>query len=298
MGGAAVRQRLESLEQSLGGKNNANGVQSFDVMQYKLFDYVCPHCKEKRQIQYFHSGGCFVSQLPTVVCGGCKEYIDATTIFKTADFQCPQCSVIRRVRIPARPVPLETYKKTISTCDQCWYRGEVATGRHIVAVCEQCHMHASRMTDIWSENGDTLSMFCEGCRENTNAVVLPHTLMARLLRGGAGQLERGAIHFQCPQCKVPQHFGFADLISSHGMCVCNGCGWRGPPPEEKKSKAAASSPSQGAVPTAPGTPTYGHSPRVWGGTPTPGSTSSQRQQPFYGAVPAAPSHPSIRRMMQ
>merc|ERR1719420_2935068 len=148
MGGAAVKQRLESLERALGGKQTSSGVESADVQQYKLFEYVCPHCKEKRQIQYFHSGGCFINQMPTVLCGGCKEYIDPTAIFKTADFQCPQCQVIRRVRIPARPVPLETYKKTIATCDQCWFRGEVGTGRHIVAVCESCHMHASRMADI------------------------------------------------------------------------------------------------------------------------------------------------------
>lgn len=312
MGGAAVRQRFGSLEQSLASKNAAvrqrlqtledslaardsawnpwkskqDGVESFDVMQYKLFDYVCPKCKEKRQIQYFHSGGCFVSQMPTVCCGGCKEYIDPTTIFKTADFQCPQCSVIRRVRIPARPVPLDTYQRTISTCDQCWFRGEVKTGRHVVAVCEQCHMHASRMTDIWSENGDTLSMFCEGCKTNTQGVVLPHALMARLLRGGR-ELEQGAIHFQCPQCKVPQHSSFADLVASHLICVCsNGCGWRGPPPEEKKSKPGRpSSAGRGGSPSVPGTrsssPTYSY-------RPTSGTTG-QRQQPFYGAVPPPPN---------
>lgn len=287
---AAVRPRLESLERSLGGKDGRRGndVQGIDVQQYKLFDYVCPKCKQKRQIQYFHSGGCFVSQMPTVVCGGCSEYIDPTSIFKTADFQCPQCYVIRRIRIPARPVPLETYKKSIATCDQCWFRGEVTTGRHIVAVCENCHMHASRLADVWSENGDSLGMFCEGCKENTLACVIPHALMARFLRTSS-QIEQSAIHFLCPQCKVPQHYGFADLIASHAICVCNGCGWRGSPPEEKKGPASIPGTSgQTAAASTPGTPLSGHRQQF---SSTPGTPASGHRQQFFGAVPPAPPNP-------
>merc|ERR1719198_744646 len=89
-------------------KADANAVQSFADCQFKLFEYMCPHCTEKRTLQYFYHNGCFLEQKPQVCCGACgRTGISPASIFKTAAFLCPECTSIQKVRLPALPVPLE-----------------------------------------------------------------------------------------------------------------------------------------------------------------------------------------------
>lgn len=246
-------------------RGNEEAVQGFRTYQFKLFEYTCPHCKEKRTIQYFYRHGAFLDQKPRVVCGGCSQSFPPKDIYKTVDYLCPGCDQYRKVRVPARAVPLEHYKSSLVTCDKCWWRGEVPIGRHMELICERCMCKTAHLADVWTENGDSLNVHCPNCQEVTSNIALQNKSTAKkkgaapaagtpLLpgqpeepglgsEGGAASSEvhgvapppagrRGSkedMQFTCENCMAVRPLSVEDLIRSQGVCTCTACGWAGCP---------------------------------------------------------------------
>lgn len=207
-----------------------------EFRQYKLFDYLCPKCSDKRQIQYFYSGGTFLPQKPVATCGACQETSVPTEIFKTADFQCPQCSNVRKVRLMAKPASLTSYESAVVTCDKCWWRGQAALGQHMASICEVCFGESSRLADVWAENGQTLTAHCRHCDRTTQSVVLPHGMLNDAIQDEKeGNLE-GALMFECPQCSTRRNLRVEDVTASKGLTRCWKCGWRGVPADLAQMK--------------------------------------------------------------
>jgi len=147
---------------------NVGHVEKFDTCQFKVFEYLCPNCTAKRHLQYFFRNGCFLEQTPVITCGACGVVATRPTrIFKTVDFVCPECHLVRKVRQPAMPIALERYKKSIVTCDRCFFRGEVQVGQYLQAVCG-CGRTRGHLANVWAENGSSLVLQCEVCQNQTD----------------------------------------------------------------------------------------------------------------------------------
>lgn len=267
MGGAVSNLRQNLVQKAGLQTNQVRGIRTY---QFKLFEYVCPNCKEKRAVQYFHRDGRFLDQKPHVLCGGCGHDCSSIELFKTVDFECPCCSLYRKVRIPAKPVPLDMYKSSVVTCDKCFFRGEVPVGKLMHMICESCLSKEKRLADVWTENGASQTKFCGSCQRETQQIAMPNKphkapppQSAPLLpvSGGASSSDAssgaigkpegpfgreddtvgadGKLHFQCENCmrNLPP-IAMEDLLKNHGMCSCSKCGWYGVPEEMEAEEEA------------------------------------------------------------
>jgi hypothetical protein len=187
---------------------------------FKLFEYQCPNCKSKRPIQYFYKNGTFLAQAPRVVCGECSNSVTVEP-FKTVDYSCPSCKKMQKVRLPARPVPLNTYNLTRAKCG-CGFSGEVAVGRTMDVACERCWEHKREMREVWTEDGDEVRTFCDTCKEYQRGI-------ARAPKKKGAENCDPEYEYTCGDCKLTQPIGTENLLRYQGLVSCANCNWVGYP---------------------------------------------------------------------
>jgi len=221
----------------MGQKNSRTPTQPITSKQnpFKLFEYQCCHCKSKRPIQYFYKNGVFLPQAPRVVCGGCSCSV-VVDPFKTVDYSCPSCKKWQKVRLPAKPVPLNMYNVSKVSCN-CGFRGEVTVGRHMDVACSQCWTHKRELRDVWTEDGDEIKTYCTPCEDYQRAFA-----RAPQKKGAAEQAE---MEYKCDGCARVRPIGAEELLRNQGLACCDLCNWVGYPEVTergcKKSKAKMSS---------------------------------------------------------
>mmetsp|Transcript_86034 Transcript_86034/g.230218 ORF Transcript_86034/g.230218 Transcript_86034/m.230218 type:complete len:430 (+) Transcript_86034:167-1456(+) len=226
-------------------------------LPFKVFDYECPCCGSKRAVQYFYQNGVFMQQEPQVVCGNCNTSM-VPEPFKTVDYKCPQCRKGRKVRVPAKPIPLEMYNSSVVSCG-CGFRGQVPVGRLMAVVCSKCWNTKKELCDVWAEDGDDVKAWCEPCGGHQHG-------FARLVtKKGATQTEPADLEFNCGSCFRDRPVHGEELLRNQALCVCNLCGWKGYPEVRERvqptgergrglSAAAASGFRRGRPPEAPEAP--------------------------------------------
>lgn len=220
---------------------NVASVSSFRTYQFKLFEYVCPNCKERRTVQYFYRAGAFLPQSPQVVCGNCRrQTVNPRDIFKTVDFICPECNHVRKARLPARPAALEKYESSVVSCDRCFFRGEVRVGRFMETICEGCCQSRRHLASVWTENGSSLKVHCQNCNQTTTQVALNRPAKRAPSSGasddgstaesGSETVAAPRLRMTCGEClRELRPITAEDLIKNRGVCACSRCGWRGCP---------------------------------------------------------------------
>lgn len=194
-------------------------VQSLKSCRFKVFEYDCPHCKAKRTIQVLHRNEVFLDQTPRVVCGSCDQ-ASVPRPYKALEFECPLCRGVKKVRVPAKPVPLDRYHSSVVSC-ACGFRGEVSVGRLMDVVCEICLTRQRQMVSTWTENGDSVKAYCGTCRQVQHSIALP--------RNGAGPEALGGLRFTCGGCCRERPLNPEQVIRSQGQVNCDLCGWVGYP---------------------------------------------------------------------
>lgn len=219
------------------GKENVATKQS----PFRLFEYICQTCGSKRPIQYFYRNGVFLSQTPRVVCGNCNNSIVADP-FKTVDYSCPMCKKWRKVRLPAKPVPLNMYNVSVVSC-QCGFRGEVSVGRLMDVSCASCWGNTKELTGTWTENGDEIKSFCHSCQGYQRA-------FARLPKK-ATPSNTADMEYTCDNCFRVRPLHAEELLRNQGLAYCSLCGWVGYPEirERNNPEAAAKPKKRPAKPT-------------------------------------------------
>lgn len=187
--------------------------------QFRLFEYLCPNCDSKRSIQYFCKDGVFLPQEPRAVCGCCNTSV-LVEPFKTVDFSCPCCKKLQKARLPARPVPLNTYNISKVHC-VCGFRGEASVGQLIDASCTQCSTPKRGLHHTWSVDDGAATTYCENCREYRTC----STKSAKRTRSE----HNDAIVYACKGCSRNQSIKLEDLLCSEGLACCSLCSWVGYP---------------------------------------------------------------------
>lgn len=182
---------------------------------FKLFEYACPCCKSKRPIQYFYKDGRFLPQNPRVVCGECRTSVTVQP-FKTVDYSCPACKKWQRVRLPAKPIPLNMYNVSVATCS-CGFRGEVQVGRLMDVVCSDCMAQKKELRDVWTEDCDEVRVFCGGCQDYKRAY-------ARTPQKKAAE-EKNDLEYTCGNCSMVRPITAEDLLRNQGLAICSLCNW-------------------------------------------------------------------------
>lgn len=209
---------------------------------FKIFEYTCQSCGSKRPIQYFYRNGVFVQQNPRVVCGSCDTSIMAEP-FKAVDYCCPTCKKWRKVRLPAKPVPLNMYNVSIVRC-QCGFHGETVVGKLMDVVCGACWTTTKELTGVWTENGDEIKSFCHHCQKQERA-------FARLPKKQA-PADVADMEYTCDNCFRVRPLHAEEFLRNQGLAYCSLCGWVGYPEirdrnkdkeDNGKKKAKASRPS-------------------------------------------------------
>jgi len=192
--------------------------------QFRLFEYLCPNCGSKRSIQYFYRDGAFLPQEPRAVCGCCNTSA-LVEPFKTVDFSCPCCKKLQKARLPARPVPLNTYNVSKVHC-ACGFRGEASVGQLIDVICKQCSTPKRELHHIWAADDGEATTYCECCRDY-------RTCFAKTAKKAAAtRSEQGcddAIVYACKGCARKRSIKVEDLLSSEGLACCSLCSWVGYP---------------------------------------------------------------------
>lgn len=226
----------------MGQKNSApNSKQN----PFKLFEYQCPNCKSKRPIQYFYKNGTFLAQAPRVVCGGCSNSVTVEP-FKTVDYSCPSCKKMQKVRLPAKPVPLNMYNITKAACN-CGFRGEVPVGKVMDVACEQCWERKKELREVWTEDGDEVRTFCDKCGEYQRGVA------RNPKKKGEGQSDP-VYEYVCGDCKEVRPIGTEELLRNQGLVCCSKCNWVGYPEVWEKGctgKATAAQMAKGKTKARP-----------------------------------------------
>eukprot|EP00927_Polykrikos_kofoidii_P019948 TRINITY_DN19375_c0_g1_i2.p1 TRINITY_DN19375_c0_g1~~TRINITY_DN19375_c0_g1_i2.p1 ORF type:complete len:255 (+),score=36.57 TRINITY_DN19375_c0_g1_i2:155-919(+) len=202
------------------GQTNSGSKQN----EFKLFEYQCSKCKSKRPIQYFFRDGVFLAQTPRVVCGGCSTSL-VVEPFKTVDYCCLSCKKWQKVRLPAKPVPLNMYNVSKVSCN-CGFRGEVSVHRLMDVACSQCWAHKREPRDVWTEDGDEIKTFCDTCQEY-------HRAFAREIKK-KGEAPVADFEYHCEGCKRLWPIGAEELLRNNGLVRCDACGWVGCPDARPK----------------------------------------------------------------
>jgi len=198
---------------------------------FKLFEYQCPTCSSKRPIQYFYRNGTFLSQAPRVVCGECNTSVTVEP-FKTVDYGCPSCKKWHKVRLPARPIPLNMYNVSVASCG-CGFRGEVPVGRLMDVACGECWTRKRELRGVWTEDGDEVKTFCENCQDYRRS-------FARAPQKKGAEHQDADMEYTCENCFRVQPIHAEELLRSQGLAYCSLCGWVGYPEVTARSNAAGS----------------------------------------------------------
>jgi len=200
-------------------RNSTTAVESITSKQnpFKLFEYQCPNCKSKRPIQYFYRNGVFLAQAPRVVCGNCNTSIMVEP-FKTVDYSCVSCKKWQKVRLPAKPVPLNMYNISKVACN-CGFRGEVSVGRLMDVACSTCWSHKRELRDVWTEDGDEIKAYCTCCQDWQRS-------FARTPKKKGAEQE---MEYKCDGCEHMRPIGAEELLRNQGLACCDLCGWVGYP---------------------------------------------------------------------
>lgn len=202
---------------------------------FKLFEYNCSCCNTRRSIQYFYRNGVFMPQQPRVVCGECQT-AGVVQPFKTVDYCCPCCNRWSKARLPARPIPLNTYNVSTVTC-KCGFRGEVTVGRLMECACTECWTVRKELRGVWSEDGDEVRSHCNVCQTQTRCFL--RSVRKKEKRTVADR------EFTCERCSKTQPIHEEELLKNQGLAFCAGCGWVGYPETQEKVPLHA----RGAGPT-------------------------------------------------
>mmetsp|Transcript_13863 Transcript_13863/g.30580 ORF Transcript_13863/g.30580 Transcript_13863/m.30580 type:complete len:278 (+) Transcript_13863:51-884(+) len=186
---------------------------------FKLFEYQCSKCRAKRPIQYFHRNGKFLPQTPRVVCGECNTSV-VVEPFKTVEYGCPACKRWQKVRLPARPLPLNMYNVSVVSCN-CGYKGEATVGRLMDVACCQCWQHRRELCEVWTEDGDEFKHFCEHCQDYKRCIA----------RGPKkkGEEPTADLEFECQGCQEICPVQTEELLRTSGHASCQSCNWTGYP---------------------------------------------------------------------
>lgn len=211
-------QKLSSQSQSITSCKNP----------FKLFEYQCPHCKAKRPIQYFYKNDVFFSQQPRVVCGTCNTSV-VVEPFKTVDYQCKGCTKWQKVRLPAKPVPLNMYNVSRVGCN-CGFKGEVPIGRLMDVSCSQCWAQKRELRDVWTEDGDEVRIYCDECQEYCRAFARTPQ------KKGAEKIPD--MEYKCDHCKSIKPVAAEELLRNQGLVCCEVCNWVGYPEVLPKGQMA------------------------------------------------------------
>eukprot|EP00929_Paragymnodinium_shiwhaense_P012979 TRINITY_DN120846_c0_g1_i1.p1 TRINITY_DN120846_c0_g1~~TRINITY_DN120846_c0_g1_i1.p1 ORF type:complete len:281 (+),score=52.59 TRINITY_DN120846_c0_g1_i1:159-1001(+) len=195
---------------------------------FKLFEYQCSSCKSKRPIQYFYKNDVFLPQQPRVVCGDCHTSV-VVEPFKTVDYQCKSCTKWQKVRLPAKPVPLNMYNLSRVACN-CGFKGEVPMGRLMDVACSQCWSQKRELRDVWTEDGDEVRTYCEGCQDYCRA-------FARTPQK-KGTEKTADMEYKCDQCRSIKPVAAEDLLRNQGLVCCEVCNWVGYPEVLPKGQMA------------------------------------------------------------
>lgn len=185
---------------------------------FKLFEYQCPNCKSKRPIQYFYKEGVFLPQVPRVVCGSCNNSV-AVQPFKTVDFCCPPCGKWQKVRLPAKPIPVNMYNRSVATCN-CGFRGEVPVGRLMDVSCGKCWKGKRELRDVWTEDGDEVKTYCEPCQDYQRSFA-----KAPQKKGATEPVAE--LEYTCENCFRIRPLRAEELLRNQGLAFCSLCGWVG-----------------------------------------------------------------------
>lgn len=206
----------------MGAANSSSKTSSSNATKlsaFKLFEYACPNCKTKRPIQYFCRNGSFLPQTPRVVCGECSMSVTVEP-FKTVDYMCAACRRWQKVRLPAKPVPLNMYNVSVVNCN-CGFRGEVPVGRLMDVTCSTCWQQKRELRGTWTEDGDEVKTHCQTCQDYRRA-------FAREPKKKSSQAD-GDLEYNCENCFRVQPVRAEELLRSEGLACCPLCAWVGYP---------------------------------------------------------------------
>lgn len=198
--------------------------------QFKLFEYQCSNCKAKRPIQYFYKNDTFLPQAPRVVCGECNNSVSVQP-FKTVDFCCPPCRKWQKVRLPAKPISINMYNRSVCSCN-CGFRGEVPVGRLLDVSCGTCWAHKRELRDVWTEDGDEVKTFCDGCQDYKRG-------FAKAPQKKGATEPAPEMEYTCENCFRIRPIGAEELLRNQGLAYCSLCGWVGYPEVEAHGKHCA-----------------------------------------------------------
>lgn len=198
---------------------------------YKLFEYQCPNCNSKRPIQYFYRNGVFIAQKPRVVCGCCNTSVTVEP-FKTVDWECQVCQKWHKVRLPAKPIPINMYNMAWATCG-CGFRGEVPVGRRMDISCSQCLEKHRENRSVWTEDGDEVKCYCHRCKGYQRSFATP---VGKKMSSDA----QPDMEYECQNCFRCRPIHAEELLKHQGLAFCSLCGWVGYPevvPRGESSKS-------------------------------------------------------------
>lgn len=185
---------------------------------FKLFEYQCPNCNSKRPIQYFYRNGVFLPQAPRVVCGCCNTSVTVEP-FKTVDWMCPMCKKWHKARLPARPMPINTYNMSRASCG-CGFHGEVPVGRLMDVSCSQCLEKKRELRSVWTEDGDEVKCYCERCKGYQRSFATST---------GKKAAAEPDMEYSCENCFRCRPINAEELLRHQGLAFCSLCGWVGYP---------------------------------------------------------------------
>lgn len=169
-------------------------------------------------------------QQPRVVCGECNTSV-VVEPFKTVDYSCPSCRKWHKVRLPAKPMPLNMYNISVVSCN-CGFRGEVSVGRLMDVSCSECWTTKRELRGVWSDDGDEVRFHCDACQDQRRGFL--RTPQKKAARPTVCELE-----FKCEMCPNVQPIHAEELLRNQGLAYCGGCGWVGYPETKQRGAAAA-----------------------------------------------------------
>eukprot|EP00746_Dinoflagellata_sp_MGD_P141125 gnl/MRDRNA2_/MRDRNA2_74285_c0_seq1.p1 gnl/MRDRNA2_/MRDRNA2_74285_c0~~gnl/MRDRNA2_/MRDRNA2_74285_c0_seq1.p1 ORF type:complete len:354 (-),score=38.39 gnl/MRDRNA2_/MRDRNA2_74285_c0_seq1:13-1074(-) len=235
-------------QKSSTGRPAQNGVPTSGKQNpFKLFEYKCAHCGSKRPIQYFYRNGVFMAQKPRVVCGECNVS-SVVEPFKTVDYSCPSCRKPHKVRLPAKPVPLNMYNVSVVTCN-CGFKGEVPVGRLMDISCGHCWSTKRELCGVWTEEGDEVKSHCAKCQDYQRSYARPPQQKSK----SSGADEKVEMEYTCDNCFRNRPVEPQELLRNQGLAYCSLCGWVGYPEvrEREGCKRKASTSSGKVIPIIP-----------------------------------------------
>lgn len=199
--------------------HGSSSTQTSKTSSFKLFEYRCTSCSSRRPVQYFYRNNTFLPQAPRVVCGDCNTSV-VVEPYKQVDYNCPHCRKWHKVRLPAKPMPLNMYNVSVVSCN-CGFRGEASMGRLMDVVCATCWSHKRELRSVWTEDGDEIKTYCDCCQDYRRSFVRAPQKKA---------VEATAdLEYTCDNCFRDRPIHAEELLRNQGLANCSLCGWVGHP---------------------------------------------------------------------